>query len=118
MSRRPLLATLAMVALSSSVAATASAQPTRPQPPPPRKEVYDPDQVTCQPAHVERTFAEQLKPWADQPEPVQARLRLVQADMLRASLRRCVGRGLMTPSEAQALEQRLLTPPQPSGERP
>lgn len=118
MSGRPLLASFALVALFASVAASASAQPTRPQPPPPRKEVYDPDQATCQPAHVERTFAEQLKPWADQPEPVQARLRLVQADMLRASLRRCVGRGLMSPAEAQGLEQRLLSPPQPSGARP
>ncbi|MFM7266510.1 MAG: hypothetical protein ACKOZW_13150 [Cyanobium sp.] len=96
----------------------AQAEPTRPQPPPPRKVLYDPDQATCQPAHVERTFAEQLKPWADQSEAVQARLRQVQAEMLQGSLRRCVARGLLGEAEAQALMQRLLASPHPSGQRP
>ena len=95
-----------------------AAEPTRPQPPPPRKVLYDPDQAICQPAHVERSFAEQLKPWADQPEAVQARLRLLQAEMLQGSLRRCVARGLLTGEQARDLQQLLLASPQPSGHRP
>ena len=112
------LALAALVSLVPTVSTAAPAGPTRPQPPPPRKELYDPDQATCQPASVERTFAEQLRPWADQPEPVQTRLRLLQAEMLRGSLQRCVSRGLLSAADAQALEQRLLAGPQPSGQRP
>jgi hypothetical protein len=121
MIRPPLPATLALAALVSlvpTVSTAAPAGPTRPQPPPSRKELYDPDQATCQPASVERTFAEQLRPWADQPEPVQARLRLLQAEMLRSSLQRCVSRGLLSEADAQALEQRLLAGPQPSSPQP
>lgn len=109
---------LAALAVLGGTADIARAEPSRPQPPPPRKVLYDPDQVTCQPAHVERTFAEQLKPWADQSEAVLARLRQVQAEMLQGSLRRCVARGLLSEAEAQALLQRLLASPQPSGTRP
>ena len=112
------LALAALVSLVPTVSTAAPAGPTRPQPPPPRKELYDPDQATCQPASVERTFAEQLRPWADQPEPVQARLRLLQAEMLRGSLQRCVSRGLLSAADAQALEQRLLAGPQPSSPQP
>jgi hypothetical protein len=123
MTRRPHAATLALAALvmvapTVSMAPPAAAGPTRPEPPPSRKVLYDPDQATCQPAHVERTFAEQLRPWADQPEPVQARLRLLQAEMLRGSLQRCVSRGLLSAADAQALEQRLLAGPQPSNAQP
>lgn len=112
------LAAALMAALPPGASEIARAEPTRPQPPPPRKVLYDPDQTTCQPAHVERTFAEQLKPWADQSEAVQARLRQVQAEMLQGSLRRCVARGLLSEAEAQALMQRLLASPQPSATRP
>ena len=112
------LAAALMAALPPGASEIARAEPTRPQPPPPRKVLYDPDQTTCQPAHVERTFAEQLKPWADQSEAVQARLRQVQAEMLQGSLRRCVARGLLSEVEAQALMQRLLASPQPSTTRP
>lgn len=111
-------ALMAALALPPRASEIARAEPTRPQPPPPRKVLYDPDQTTCQPAHVERTFAEQLKPWADQSEAVQARLRQVQAEMLQGSLRRCVARGLLSEAEAQALMQRLLASPQPSTTRP
>jgi hypothetical protein len=112
------LALAALVSLVPTVSTAAPAGPTRPQPPPSRKELYDPDQATCQPASVERTFAEPLRPWADQPEPVQARLRLLQAEMLRGSLQRCVSRGLLSVADAQALEQRLLAGPQPSSPQP
>lgn len=108
----------ALLTLASALPAPAIAGPSRPEPPPPRKVLYDPDQATCQPAHVERTFAEQLKPWADQSEAVQIRLRQVQAEMLRGSLQRCVARGLLSEAEAQALQQKLLASPQSSGARP
>ena len=120
-------AVAALAGVSALVGVSAWAGPTRPSPPPPRKEVYDPDKATCQPAHLRSAFHQQLAPYADQPEPVQARLRALQAEMLRASLRRCVGRGLLSPVEAAGLEQQLLSSPrlppsgeaaQPSGQRP
>lgn len=97
------------------------AQPTRPQPPPPPIQRYDPDAVTCRPEELEAAHRRQLLPWADQSEAVLNRLRQVQAEMLRASLRRCQERGLLTPSQAQSVEQRLDLPPAPqpsSGQRP
>jgi hypothetical protein len=69
--------------------------------------LYDPDQVACRAEHLESHAREQLRPWADQPPEVLARLRLLQWEMLRASLRRCLARGLITPAEAAAVEQRL-----------
>jgi hypothetical protein len=94
-------------AFFSSPVALLAATPTRPQPPPPRKVLYDPDQVACRAEHLESHAREQLRPWADQPPEVLARLRLLQGEMLRASLRRCLARGLITPAEAAAVEQRL-----------
>jgi hypothetical protein len=116
----PLVVPLLAAAVGGMACAAAAAGPTRPQPPPPRKENYNPDQATCQSDHLARSFQEQLKPWADQPESVQVRLRALQAEMLRASLNRCVGLGLLSPAEATSLEQRLLPSPaaQPSGQRP
>ena len=94
-------------ALACSPAAALAATPTRPQPPPPRKVLFDPDQAACRAEHLESHAREQLRPWADQPPEVLARLRLLQGEMLRASLRRCLARGLITPAEAAAVEQRL-----------
>ena len=96
-----------LTAIFSSPVALLAATPTRPQPPPPRKVLYDPDQVACRAEHLESHAREQLRPWADQPPEVLARLRLLQGEMLRASLRRCLARGLITPAEAAAVEQRL-----------
>jgi hypothetical protein len=101
-------AALAIVsAIACSPAAALAATPTRPQPPPPRKVLYDPDQVACRAEHLEIHAREQLRPWADQPPEVLAKLRQLQGEMLRASLRRCIARGLITPAEAAAVEQRL-----------
>ena len=124
-------ARFAVLAISTAVAcssaAALAATPTRPQPPPPRKVLFDPDQAACRAEHLESHAREQLRPWADQPPEVLARLRLLQGEMLRASLRRCVGRGLLSPVEAAGLEQQLLSSPrlppsgeaaQPSGQRP
>lgn len=91
----------------------ANAQPTRPQPPPPRTQRYDPDVVTCRPEELEGAHRRQLLPWADQSEAVLNRLRQVQTEMLRASLRRCQERGLLTPAQALAVEERLGLPPPP-----
>ncbi len=79
------------------------AQPSRPQPPPPRTQHYDPDASTCKPEQLESGFRRQLLPWADQSEAVLNRLRQVQAEMLRASLRRCQQRGLLTPDQARGV---------------
>lgn len=113
---------LLLLALGGAlVAGGAAAGPSRPEPPTPRKQVYDPDRSTCQSDHLVSSFRQQLQPWADQPERVQERLRVLQADLLRSSLRRCVERGLLTPSQATAVERQLDLPaagPPSSGQRP
>lgn len=99
----------------------AVAQPSRPQPPPPPTQRYDPDASTCRPEELEGAHRRQLLPWADQSEAVLNRLLQVQAEMLRASLRRCQERGLLTPDQARGVEERLGLPPSPqpsSGQRP
>jgi hypothetical protein len=113
--------------MAAAVANGASirAEPVRPQPPPPRKVLYDPDQGSCQPDNLETSYRRQMLPWADQPERVQTRLRDLQVSLLRASLKRCVARGLLTAEEAGSLERRLQLPSatpgaaaQSSGQRP
>jgi hypothetical protein len=108
---RPTARLLLLLALGGALAAgRAGAGPSRPEPQPPRKEVYDPDRSTCQSDHLVNSFRQQLQPWADQPERVQQRLRALQAEMLRSSLRRCVERGLLSPSQASAVERQLELP--------
>jgi hypothetical protein len=73
--------------------------------------------------HNFSSFAKNLLPWADQPEPVLASLRQVQAEMTRATLASCVRQNLMTPAQAAAMQRELglgdppgaETLPQPSG---
>jgi hypothetical protein len=99
----------------------ATTQPNRPQPPPPRTQRYDPDAAICTQESLVGAYRRQLLPWADQSEAVLSRLRQLQAEMLRASLRRCQERGLLTPDQAQGVEQRLGLPaasPSSSGQRP
>ena len=94
-----------------------------PPPPEPRLKNYHPDETTCQGALIRSSFAKNLLPWADQPEPVLASLRQVQAEMTRATLASCVRQNLMTPAQAAALQKELglsdppgaETLPQPSG---
>ena len=94
-----------------------------PPPPEPRLKQYHPDETTCQGALIRSSFAKNLLPWADQPEPVLASLRQVQAEMTRATLASCVRQNLMTPAQAAALQKELglgdppgaETLPQPSG---
>jgi hypothetical protein len=99
----------------------ATTQPNRPQPPPPRTQRYDPDAATCTQESLEGAYRRQLLPWADQSEAILSRLRQLQAEMLRASLRRCQERGLLTPDQVQGVEQRLGLPAastSSSGQRP
>ena len=94
-----------------------------PPPPEPRLKNYNPDETTCQGALIRSSFAKNLLPWADQPEPVLASLRQVQAEMTRATLASCVRQNLMTPAQAAAMQRELglgdppgaETLPQPSG---
>ena len=67
-----------------------------PPPPEPRLKNYHPDETTCQGALIRSSFAKNLLPWADQPEPVLVSLRQVQAEMTRATLASCVRQNLMT----------------------
>jgi hypothetical protein len=78
-----------------------------PPPPEPRIKNYHPDETTCQGALIRSSFATNLLPWADQPEPVLASLRQVQAEMTRATLASCVRQNLMTPAQAAALQKEL-----------
>ena len=93
-----------------------------PPPPEPRLKNYHPDETTCQGALIRSSYAKNLLPWAEQPEPVLASLRQVQAEMTRATLATCVRQNLMTPAQAAALQKELglgeppgaETRPQPS----
>jgi hypothetical protein len=74
---------------------------------PTRVERFDPDPEVCRPQAIRDSFARQLQPWSDQPPAVLERLRQLQLEMTRNTLRRCVSRGLMEPAEATRLEQQL-----------
>jgi len=99
--RLPLLA--AALGLGLALGAPLRAQPFRPAPPPAPKVVYDPDRHTCSPAVITEAYHSHMRPWADQPEAVQARLRLLQASMTRASLDRCVQQGHLSAEEATSV---------------
>lgn len=83
------------------------AQPFRPSPPPAAKVVYDPDRRTCSAAAITNAYHSHMRPWADQPEAVQARLRVLQASMTRASLERCVAQGHLSTNEASSIATSL-----------
>ena len=72
-------------------------QPVLPQV---RPQVYDPDPGSCVAERMRMSFQRQLEPFQDQSEAVLNNLRVVQAEVTLASLRRCVQRGLMPEEEA------------------
>ena len=76
-------------------------------PQPTRVERFNPDQQVCQPLAIRAGFTRQLQPWADQPPAVLEQLRRVQLEMTRATLQRCVSKGLLQPAEASQLERDL-----------
>jgi len=76
-------------------------------PQPTRVERFNPDQQACLPQAIRTGFANQLLPFADQPPAVLDQLRRVQREMTRASLARCVAKGLLPPDEAGQLEREL-----------
>jgi hypothetical protein len=105
---RPAPALLAgALALLVAEAGPAAANRRMPEAPAPRKEVYDPDRDTCTEQAITVAYGNHLRPWADQPEPVLARLRLLQQSMTRTSLSRCIERGLMTAEQARRIERSL-----------
>jgi hypothetical protein len=87
-----------------------------PPPPEPRLKNYHPDETTCQGALIRTSFAKNLLPWADQPEPVLASLRQLQVEMTWATLASCVRQKLMTPAQAAALQKELGLGETPGGE--
>ena len=87
-----------------------------PPPPEPRLKNYHPDETTCQGPLIRSSFAKNLLPWAQQPAPVLASLRQVQAEMTRATLASCVRQNLMTPAQAAALQTELGLIDPPAGE--
>jgi hypothetical protein len=93
--------------LCLALAAPLRAQPYRPSPPPAPKSVYDPDRSTCSAVSITSAYHKHMRPWTDQPEPVQARLRVLQASMTRASLDRCVDQGHMSAEEASSVAASL-----------
>jgi hypothetical protein len=100
---------------SFGLAGAAAAQRNLPPRPKADPTIYHPDTITCRPETIEGAFRAHLLPWADQPEEVQQRLRVLQGEMTRSSLRRCVSKGLLTAEEASRVERRLgLTSPSSS----
>lgn len=115
---RSLLASLLAVALTPAAPQALAMPESRSIPPPPtRVERFNPDEGVCDPRVIQAAFARHLEPWKDQPPAVLAQLRQVQGEMTRATLRRCVSKGLMAAPQAEALERQLgiaAAPAQPS----
>ena len=93
-----------------STRAMAQSKPRQVAPPLPTTRVYEPDEIACQQQTIENAYRRNLQPWADQPEEVLARLRTLQGEMTRSSLKRCVSKGLLSAEQARAVEQRLSLP--------
>lgn len=91
----------------------ASAGPGRQQPPPPTSPPtrYDPDLTTCEPERIRRAFRQQLQSYADQSDAVISQLRVLQLELTRNSLRRCVARDLLTRPQADQLFEELSSSP-------
>jgi hypothetical protein len=97
------------------------AEPDMPDPPQSRVKIYDADPITCRPEVIEAGFRSHMAPWADQPEAVQQRLRILQGELTRGTLQRCRQKGLMSAEEVKEVEKRLglspaagSTAPQPT----
>ncbi|MCP9889727.1 hypothetical protein KBY57_01475 [Cyanobium sp. Aljojuca 7D2] len=95
-----------------------AACPSRLEPGPPptgtapsRPTLYDPDRTTCDVERIRRAFQQQLQPYADQSPAVLARLRELQLEMTRRSLKRCVERELLTAQQADQLARELAASP-------
>lgn len=106
---------LTLGSLGGARADLAGAQRPAPRPAAP-VEHYDPDPQVCKAPIIRQAFASQMQPWLDQPAAVLAKLRQLQLNMTRASLQRCVSKGLMPEREAEALLKELETAtPQAAG---
>jgi hypothetical protein len=120
-SRGTFLPPLALLLVVAAAAPALRADPDRPDPPRSRVRIYDADPLTCRPAVIEAAFRSHLAPWADQPEAVQLRLRILQGELTRSTLERCRQKGLMSAEQVKEVEVRLgLSPagpptPQSSG---
>lgn len=105
---------LAAVALGSTLLAPAvwgQEGRRQPEPPPSRPTTYDPDRTTCEVQLIRAAFQAQLQPYADQSATVLVRLRELQLEMVRRSLKRCVQRELLTPKQADQLVRELTASP-------
>ena len=111
-----LLALLPLVATARPTAGLAQVRPYRPSLPSAQPARLDPDQEACLPARIEAAYRSHLLPWQDQPASVQQRLLEVQAEMTRASLARCLQRGLISPEAAAAVTSNLQLAPAASGQ--
>jgi len=108
----PLALTVITLLLALAGSPALHAEPDRPDPPRSRVKIYDTDPTTCRAPVIEAAFRSHMAPWADQPEVVQQRLRILQGELTRGTLERCRQRGLMSPEEVKDVEKRLgLTPP-------
>jgi hypothetical protein len=110
--RSPVLSVAALLACLLPIAPASVAVPADgiTTPAPTRVERFNPDQQVCSAEAIRKGFATQMQPWVDQPEAVVARLREVQLDMTRATLRRCVSKGLMDRTQAEQLFGQLIAP--------
>jgi hypothetical protein len=96
--------------LAATAALPLQAEPVKPEVPRARKVVYEPNRASCTPQAISGAFRNHLKPWADQPEPVLARLRVLQVEMTRTTLTRCLEQGLLTADQVRQVETSLGLP--------
>ena len=109
------------IAVGSFLTSAASAGPSRPGRPKPKQVIFNPDIATCQSNVIRQAYERQLLPWKGQPKPVFDRLKIVQTEMTRSTLRRCQNLGLLDSDQVKALERQLALPKSSmsgSGERP
>ena len=110
-----LLAVWSLLLLAGRFDLPLQAEPVKPELPRARKVVYEPNRASCTPQAISGAYRNHLTPWADQPEPVLARLRVLQAEMTRTSLSRCLEQGLLTAEQVRQVESSLgLSPPAPT----
>jgi hypothetical protein len=104
---------VAAIALGSALLAPVAWSQGRrqPDPPPSRPTTYDPDRTTCDVERIRTAFQQHLQPYADQSAAVLARLRDLQLEMTRRSLKRCVERELLTTQQADQLAKELAASP-------
>lgn len=100
-----------LLLLLAGSAPAAFAQPQRPAPPTSVPQTFPVNPEVCRSDRIRSAWERQLQPWADQSEAVQSQLRRVQAELMAATLQRCVDQGLLSLEVTRQIAADLGLPP-------